>query len=172
MKLANDMRKWGESQEGSNADCARSAIVVTGGTEVGHKKNTEGKDHFSGYKLDFGMKQPPNSRCLPSYLYDSWEFVGFRRVSYRGGDLKIEQISYGTVTIAKDRDNNSTNIQGICQAGAAIKYLPASGEAAVTIRLEWTDGIKLEAKGANAVLEQKKSALGYCFLVLRCFTYR
>lgn len=153
MKLANDMRKWGEGRTGSEAHCASSAIVVTGGTEVGHTQGAEGKDHFSGYKLDFGMKQPPNKDCLSPYLYDTWEFVGFRRASHRGGNLEIKQISDGTITIAKDRDDKSTNIQGICQAGNAIKYLPANGGTAVTIRLEWTDGIKVEAKGANAVLE-------------------
>ena len=152
MQLSNNVREWHAEEDNQ---CANSGLVVNGGTEVGHSRlNDQG--HFAGYKLDFGTSYPENS-CLTEYLYENWEFVGFRRNSSNGGNLKLNEISDGTITVGKERDNQPAQIKGICEAGKSTKYLPAGGGNAVTIHLGNHDGIQLDAKGANAVLEKPSS---------------
>lgn len=157
MKLATAVREWhsesseGENEAGRDPSCATKELVMTGGTELGH--STKGtQTHYNGYKLDFGLKTPAN-KCISSYLYSKWEFDGFR---ISKGDVLINQISDGTVTVKKEKDETETKIKGFCLNGSVLKYLPASGGDSVTYAtLDKHDGVRMVAGDADAVLEQK-----------------
>lgn len=54
------------------------AIIITGGTEVGHGTRTHSRyTHYNGYKLDLA-----HNRCLDRYLHRAFRYAGIRGDGY------------------------------------------------------------------------------------------